>query len=126
MLEDFVKWMASLTELERDQKMEILMNLFAPSPSHEDFKKLKGALKRKEKRVKQLESEIQKVREKCFQEIVEGVYNHPDYLEIKKRIIAAHLYRNLAKLNNALLCKNRELQTEIERLVSQINNAKEG
>ena len=51
MLEEFVKWMASQTELERGQKMGILMNLFAPSPSHEDFKRLKGALKRKENRV---------------------------------------------------------------------------
>ena len=57
MLEKFVKWMAALPEWERDQKMEILLNLFAPSPAHEDFQRLKGALKRKEKRVKQLEAE---------------------------------------------------------------------
>ena len=57
MLEEFVKWMAALPEWERDQKMEILLNLFAPSPTHEDFQRLKGALKRKEKRVKQLEAE---------------------------------------------------------------------
>ena len=57
MLEEFVKWMAALPEWERDQKMEILLNLFAPSPAHEDFQRLKGALKRKEKRVKQLEAE---------------------------------------------------------------------
>ena len=60
MLEEFVKWMAQLPELERDQKMDVLINLFAPSPSHEDFKRLKGALKRKEKRVKQLEAEKEK------------------------------------------------------------------
>ena len=52
MLEDFVKWMASLPEFEREQKMEVLMSLFAPSPSHEDFKRLKGALSRKEKRIR--------------------------------------------------------------------------
>lgn len=45
MLEDFAKWMASLPEFEREQKMEVLMSLFAPSPSHEDFKRLKGALR---------------------------------------------------------------------------------
>ena len=28
MLEDFVKWMASLPEFEREQKMEVLMSLF--------------------------------------------------------------------------------------------------
>ena len=47
MLEEFVKWMAALPERERDQKIEILINIFAPSPAHEDFKRLKGALKRK-------------------------------------------------------------------------------
>ena len=57
MLEEFVKWMAALPEWERDQKMEILLNLFAPSPAHEDFQRLKGALKRKGKRIKQLEAE---------------------------------------------------------------------
>ena len=57
MLEEFVKWMASLPDWERDQKMEILINFFAPNPSHEDFQRLKGALKRKEKRVRQLEAE---------------------------------------------------------------------
>ena len=60
MLEEFVKWMAQLPELERDQKMEVLMNLFATSTSHEDFKRLKGALKRKENRIKQLEAEKKK------------------------------------------------------------------
>lgn len=64
MLEEFVKWMAALPEWERDQKMEILLNLFAPSPTHEDFQRLKGALKRKEKRVKQLEAENSRLIEK--------------------------------------------------------------
>lgn len=61
MLEEFVKWMAALPEDERGQKMEILMNIFAPSPSHEDFKRLKGALKRRENRVMQLEAEKKKL-----------------------------------------------------------------
>ena len=64
MLEEFVKWMASLSDWERDQKMEILLNLFAPSPAHEDFQRLKGALKRKGKRVKQLEAENSRLIEK--------------------------------------------------------------
>lgn len=57
MLEDFVKWLASLPEWEREQKMEILINLFAPNPSHDDFVRLKNALKRKENRIKLLEAE---------------------------------------------------------------------
>ena len=64
MLEEFVKWMAALPEWERDQKMEILINFFTPSPAHEDFQRLKGALKRKEKRVKQLEAENSRLIEK--------------------------------------------------------------
>ena len=64
MLEEFVKWMAALPEWERDQKMEIVSNFFAPSPAHEDFQRLKGALKRKEKRVKQLETENSRLIEK--------------------------------------------------------------
>ena len=64
MFEEFVKWMATLPEWERDQQMEILINFFAPSPAHEDFHGLKGALKRKEKRVKQLEAENSRLIEK--------------------------------------------------------------
>lgn len=64
MIEEFVKWMATLPEWERDQKLEILLNLFAPSPAHEDFQRLKGALKRKEKMVKQLEAENARLIEK--------------------------------------------------------------
>lgn len=61
MLEEFVKWMASLSEMERGQKMDVLINLFAPSPSHDDFKRLKGALKRRENRVKQLEAKVERL-----------------------------------------------------------------
>ena len=61
MFEDFVKWMASLSECEKEQKMEALMNLFAPSPSHEDFKRLKAAYKRKEKMVEKLKKEKETV-----------------------------------------------------------------
>ena len=46
--------MASLPESERAIKMDILINLFAPSQSHEDFKRLKAAYKRKEKIIKKL------------------------------------------------------------------------
>lgn len=61
MFEEFVKWMASLPEEERGIKMETLMNLFAPSPSHEDFKRLKGALKRRENKIRQLEAQNMKL-----------------------------------------------------------------
>ena len=64
MLEEFVKWMALLPEWERDQKMDTLISLFAPNPAHEDFQRLKGALKRKEKRVKQLEAENNNLKNK--------------------------------------------------------------
>lgn len=60
MLEDFVKWMAALPEWERDQKMDILINLFAPSPSHEDFKRLKAAYKRKKKIIEKLKKKNNK------------------------------------------------------------------
>ena len=62
MLEEFVKYMASLSEFEREQKMDILMNLFAPSPSHDDFKRLKGAVKRRDKRIRQLEGRGAQIR----------------------------------------------------------------
>lgn len=64
MLEDFVKWMATLSEWERDQKMDIIINIFAPNPAHEDFQRLKGALKRKEKKIRQLETENARLVEK--------------------------------------------------------------
>ena len=125
MLEEFIKWMAQLPELERDQKMEVLMNLFAPSTSHEDFKRLKGALKRKENRIKQLEAEKKKAMKKNFDEYIKTICQHPDYPEIKSRIVAVHLYRNVVNWNNELSRQNQELQNEVKRLTCELNRAKE-
>ena len=112
MLEYFVKWMASLPEFERDQKMELLMSLFAPSPSHEDFKRLKGALMRRDKYIKQLESELCKAPQRTFEEIFTNISHCPDYQNIRKRIVAAKLYKNLAQQNKALLHRNNQLKFE--------------
>lgn len=60
MLEYFVKLMASLPESKRAIKMDILINLFAPCPSHEDFKRLKAAYKRKEKIIEKLKKKNNK------------------------------------------------------------------
>ena len=54
MLENFVKWMASLPEFEREHKIDMLINLFAPNPSRADFARLKAALNRKDDRIGQL------------------------------------------------------------------------
>ncbi len=121
MLEEFVKWMASLPEFEREQKMDILINLFAPNPSHEDFKRLKGALKRKEKRILQLEAEKKKTQKPTFEELCASIYSGPDFQNLKKRIVVAYLYRNLAEQNKKLRRKNKELQADIKQLVYKLN-----
>ncbi|MBR3794126.1 MAG: hypothetical protein IKK27_09400 [Alistipes sp.] len=118
MLEDFVKWLALLPEEERNQKIDTVINLFAPNPSREDFKRLKGALKRKENRVKQLEAEIQRVQKPSLDTLFESICHAPDYPELRKRIVAAQLYRNLSMQNKALIKKNNELESEIYRLIS--------
>lgn len=40
--------------------MDILINLFAPCPAHEDFKRLKAAYKRKEKIIEKLKKKNNK------------------------------------------------------------------
>lgn len=63
----FMQWMAALSEEERGLKMEILINLFAPSPSHLDFKRLKGAIARKEKRINELENQLKEQSKPIFE-----------------------------------------------------------
>ena len=118
MLEEFVKYMASLSEFEREQKMDVLMNLFAPSPSHDDFKRLKGAVKRRDKRIRQLEAEVHKLEEEktrkpTFEELYKSICRSPNYLDLQRRILAAQLYRTLANQNTTLRRKNKVLQSEI-------------
>ena len=127
MLEEFVKYMASLSEFEREQKMDILMNLFAPSPSHDDFKRLKGAVKRRDKRIRQLEAEVHKLeeaktRKPTFEELYKSICRSPNYLDLQRRILAAQLYRMLANQHMALRRKNKVLQSEIERLVYRLHH----
>ena len=127
MLEEFVKYMALLSEFEREQKMDILMNLFAPSPSHDDFKRLKGAVKRRDKRIRQLEAEVSKLeeaktRKPTFEELYKSICRSPNYLDLQRRILAAQLYRMLANQHMALRRKNKELQSEIERLVYKLHH----
>lgn len=110
MIGDFVKWMASLPKFEQEQRMEILMNLFAPSSSHEDFKRLKGALKRRDDRIKQLEDELQRSSQHAFEKLFMNIRQCPDYSNIKRRIVAAKLYKNLAQQNKALLHRNNQLE----------------
>lgn len=121
MLEDFVKWMASLPEFEREQKMEVLMSLFAPSPSHEDFKRLKGALSRKEKRISQLESVIQQKQSNTFDNLFRSICRSADYDDIKRRIVAAKLYKAISKQNAELRRKNKELQRDVSVLISKLH-----
>lgn len=120
MIEDFVKWMASLDEFEREQKMDTLINLFAPNPSHEDFKRLKGALKRKEKRIKELENQIPKIKQSAFDDIYTSICRDDDYPKLKKQVISEKLYRNLATANNELQRKNLELQSDITTLLAKL------
>lgn len=127
MLEEFVKYMASLSEFEREQKMDVLMNLFAPSPSHDDFKRLKGAVKRRDKRIRQLEAEVHKLeeaktRKPTFEELYKSICRSPNYLDLQRRILAAQLYRTLANQNTTLRRKNKVLQSEIERLVYRLHH----
>ena len=112
MIDDFVKWMASLPKFEQEQKMEILMNLFAPSSSYEDFKRLKGALKRRDDRIKQLEDELQRSSQHAFEKLFMNIRQCPDYSNIKRRIVAAKLYKNLAQQNKAQLHRNTQLEFE--------------
>lgn len=74
--------------------MDILINLFAPSPSHDDFKRLKGAVKRREKRIRQLETEVRrleeaKTRKPTFEELYKSICRSPNYLDLQRRILAA-------------------------------------
>lgn len=119
MFEEFVKWMAALPEEERGLKMEILINLFAPSPSHLDFKRLKGAIARKEKRINELENQLKEQSKPTFEQLCKSICQAPDYSDLRARIVAADLYRQILYRNRLLLRRNHELQADIERLIEK-------
>lgn len=119
MFEEFVKWMAALPEEERGLKMEILINLFAPSPSHLDFKRLKGAISRKEKRINELENQLKEQSKPTFEQLCKSICQAPDYSDLRARIVAADLYRQILYRNRLLLRRNHELQADIERLIEK-------
>lgn len=118
---DFIKWMGTLSEEERCQNMQTLQDMFAPSPTHTDFKRLKGALKRSENRVKQLENKLQGLNSSPFEQLYKSLCHSPEYNDIRKRIIAAQLYRNLAKQNRELLRHNRTLQADVAALICKLH-----
>lgn len=119
MFEEFVKWMAALPEEERGLKMEMLINLFAPSPSHLDFKRLKGAIARKEKRINELENQLKEQSKPTFEQLCKSICQAPDYSDLRARIVAADLYRQILYRNRLLLRRNHELQADIERLIEK-------
>lgn len=119
MFEEFVKWMAALPEEEQGLKMEMLINLFAPSPSHLDFKRLKGAIARKEKRINELENQLKEQSMPTFEQLCKSICRAPDYSDLRARIVAADLYRQILYRNRLLLRRNRELQADIERLIEK-------
>lgn len=118
---EFIKWLASLPDEERNQHMQTLEDLFAPTPTHADFKRLKGALKRREKRIKQLEEENKKLLKPTFEQLYKSICRSPVYIEIRDRITAAQLYRNLAEHNRDLLRRNRMLQADVENLIYKLH-----
>lgn len=100
MLENFVKWMASLPEFEREHKIDMLINLFAPNPSRADFARLKAALNRKDNRIGQLEYELKHKKSNTFDDIY-------------SRIVAVTLYKVIAQQNVELRRNNKELLRDV-------------
>lgn len=124
MLEDFVKWMASLPESERAIKMDILINLFAPSPAHEDFKRLKGALKRKEKIIEKLKKKNNKTEKPklTYDNLYNDILKLPCYKELQRRIVAAKLYKSILNQNKILRSSNKKLRSDIETLTYKLHH----
>lgn len=122
MLEDFIKWMASLSKDEQAQKMNILIDLFVPRDSYNDFKRIKAALYRRDERIRLLETEVQAKKKPTIEELFHGICNSPCYHNLRQHIVAAFLYRNLSSLNKELRNKNKQLQTDIEQLIYKLNN----
>ena len=123
MLEDFVKYMASLSEFERGQKMDVLMNLFAPSPSHEDFKRLKAAYKRKEKIIEKLKTNNKTEKPKLtYDNLYNDILKLPCYKELQRRIVAAKLYKSILNQNKILRSSNKKLRADIETLIYNLHH----
>ena len=124
MLEDFVKWMASLPDSERAIKMDILINLFAPSQSHEDFKRLKAAYKRKEKIIKKLKKKNNKTEKPklTYDNLYNDILKLPCYKELQRRIVAAKLYKSILNQNKILRSSNKKLRADIETLIYKLHH----
>ena len=123
MLEEFVKYMTSLPESERAIRMDILINLFAPSPSHEDFKRLKAAYKRKEKIIEKLKKNNKTEKPKLTHDnLYNDILKLPCYKELQRRIVAAKLYKSILNQNKTLRSSNKKLRADIETLIYQLHH----
>lgn len=106
--------MASLPESERAIKMNILINLFAPSQSHEDFKRLKAAYKRKEKIIEKLKKNNKTEKPKLtYDNLYNDILKLPCYKELQRRIVAAKLYKSILNQNKILRSSNKKLRADI-------------
>lgn len=115
--------MASLSEYERGQKMDVLMNLFAPSPSHEDFKRLKAAYKRKEKIIEKLKTNNKTEKPKLtYDNLYNDILKLPCYKELQRRIVAAKLYKSILNQNKILRSSNKKLRADIETLTYNLHH----
>lgn len=121
MLKDFIKWLENQPQSERGQIMQTLIDVFAPTPMHSDFMRLKAALARRDKRIRELEAENKKLRTPSLDNLWKAVVNMPDYREIRTRIVGAYLYRNLAEQNKLLRRRNRTLQADVEDLIYKLH-----
>lgn len=121
MFEEFVKWMAALPKEERDQKLYILEDLFAPSRTHADFARLKAALARRDAKIKKLIADNKALAKPTFERLYKSICRNPQLQkEISTRIMAADLYR---KLNNScaqLSYENYLLEHENKQLNEQL------
>lgn len=123
MLEDFVKWMASLPESERAIKMDILINLFAPSQSHEDFKRLKAAYKRKEAIIEKLKKNNKAEKPKLtYDNLYNDILKLPCYKELQRHIVAVKLYKSILNQNKILCSGNKKLRADIETLIYKLHH----
>lgn len=115
--------MASLPESERVIKIDILINLFAPSQSHEDFKRLKAAYKRNEKIIEKLKKNNKTEKPKLtYDNLYNDILKLPCYKELQRRIVAAKLYKSILNQNKILCSSNKKLRADIETLIYKLHH----
>ena len=73
--------------------------------------------------VEKLKKEKAQKSEPSFGKLYNAILELPCYKELRKRVVAAKLYKDILNQNKMLRSRNKKLQADVENLIYKIHNS---